>query len=167
MPALTSLTARLLGALAVVVFLTLVVDVLWGVFTRYALGHQAPWSEELARLLLVWLSMLGTALAYVHRSHLGVDVILISLAQPARHIATVTIYLLVLVFALGVMVYGGSMLFLERLDAGQVMSTLPLRKAWMYLAIPVSGLLMGVVALGDLIQQVRQGPGGAAVTESR
>jgi TRAP-type C4-dicarboxylate transport system permease small subunit len=153
---LRTLASQLLATLSVVVFAVLVVDVLWGVFTRYALGHQAPWTEEFARLLLVWLSMLGTALAYAHRSHLGVDVLLVSLAQPARHLAALAIYLLVLAFAAGVMVYGGSTLFLERLDAGQVMSTLPMRKAWMYLAIPVAGLLTSVFALDDILAEARQ-----------
>lgn len=156
MTGLKALSARLLGTLSVVVFVTLVVDVLWGVFTRYALGHQAAWSEELARLLLVWLSMLGTALAYAHRSHLGVDVVLLSLAAPARQLATLAIALFVLAFALGVMVYGGSTLFLERLDAGQVMSTLPIRKAWMYLAIPTSGLLMAILAVDDVLATLRR-----------
>lgn len=155
MAGLKALTARLLGTLSVVVFVTLVVDVLWGVFTRYALGQQAAWSEELARLLLVWLSMLGTALAYAHRSHLGVDVLLLSLAAPARQLATLSIGLFVLVFAGGVMVYGGTTLFLERLDAGQVMSTLPIRKAWMYLSIPTSGLFMALLAFDDLLATLR------------
>jgi TRAP-type C4-dicarboxylate transport system permease small subunit len=155
MTGLKLLTSRILGALSVAAFVVLVIDVLWGVLTRYAFGHQAPWSEEVARLLLIWLSMLGTALAYVHRSHLGVDVLLLALAQPARQIAYVTIHLLVLTFAVGVMVYGGSALFLERMDAGQVMSTLPMRKAWMYLAVPVSGLLMTVFAVDAIIEDTR------------
>jgi TRAP-type C4-dicarboxylate transport system permease small subunit len=162
-----SLASQLLAAFSVVTFVVLVLDVLWGVFTRYAIGQQAPWSEEVARLLLVWLSMLGTALAYVHRSHLGVDVLLVSLAPPARHVALVVIYLLVITFALGVMGYGGAALFLERLDSGQVMSTLPMRKAWMYLAIPVSGVLMGIVAIGDLVQQLRSGLSDAPAVEPR
>ncbi len=31
----------------------LVFDVVWGVFTRYVMGEQAKWTEELARFLLV------------------------------------------------------------------------------------------------------------------
>lgn len=155
MTSLTRLSLRFLATLSVSVFAVLVVDVLWGVATRYLLGHQAPWTEELARLLLVWLSMLGTALAYAHGSHLGVDVVLEALAQPARTVATLSVHLLVLAFALGVMVYGGTSLFLERLDAGQVMSTLPVRKAWMYLAIPVSGTLMTVFAAEAIVSLIR------------
>ncbi len=44
------------------VFLILVLVVLWGVGGRYLFGTQASWSEELARLLMVWLALLGSAL---------------------------------------------------------------------------------------------------------
>lgn len=167
MTSLRLFASRLIATLSVTVFVVLVVDVLWGVFTRYALGQQASWSEEIARLLLVWLSMLGTALAYGERSHLGVDVLLKALTGPARWIATLAIYLLVLAFSVGVMVYGGTSLFLERLDAGQVMSTLPIYKAWMYFAIPVSGIMMTIFAVDDIRLTLRQAIDGDAAVESR
>jgi TRAP-type C4-dicarboxylate transport system permease small subunit len=167
MTGLKLLTSHILGWLSIGVFTTLVIDVLWGVLTRYALGGQAPWSEELARLLLIWLSMLGTALAYTTRSHLGVDVLAEALAPDARRIGAIAVHSLVLVFATGVMVYGGTTLFLERMDAGQVMSTLPIRKAWMYLAIPVSGLLMTVFAVDLVLEQLRGGPAPGRDMESQ
>ncbi|MHC5158432.1 MAG: TRAP transporter small permease, partial [Planctomycetota bacterium] len=52
---------RLLEAALILAVAVLVLDVLWGVFTRYALSEQAKWSEELARFLLVWISLLGGA----------------------------------------------------------------------------------------------------------
>jgi TRAP-type C4-dicarboxylate transport system permease small subunit len=111
--------------------------------------------------------MLGTALAYAHGSHLGVDVVLEALAPPARTVATFTVHTLVLAFAFGVMVYGGTSLFLERLDAGQVMSTLPMRKAWMYLAIPISGALMTVFAVDAIAALIRQRAAEARPVEPR
>jgi len=167
MTSLRLIALRTLGVLSISVFVILVVDVLWGVATRYVLGHQAPWTEELARLLLVWLSMLGTALAYAHGSHLGVDVVLEALAQPARTVATMTVHLLVLAFAVAVMVYGGTALFMERLDAGQVMSTLPARKAWMYLSIPISGALMTVFAFHAVVALTRHHLAGVKPPEPR
>ena len=68
----------------------LTLDVLWGVFTRFVLGSglahkmlsgvipethlgQAVYTDELACVLLVWISMLGAALAFGRKAHLGVD----------------------------------------------------------------------------------------------
>jgi TRAP-type C4-dicarboxylate transport system permease small subunit len=149
-PAIRQHTARALGVLSVIIFTVLVVDVLWGVATRYLLGSQATWSEELARLLLVWVSLLGAALAYAERSHLGVDALLIALDPFARRIAVLTSHLLVLLFAIGVMVYGGSVLFADRYQAGQMLSAIPILKAWVYLSVPVSGVLITIFAIDAL-----------------
>ena len=52
---------RLLKCLLIAAVAALVADVVWGVFTRYVIGEQAKWSEELARFLLIWVSLLGGA----------------------------------------------------------------------------------------------------------
>ena len=41
----------------------MVLDVFWGVITRYLLESQSSWTDELARFLLVWLSIMGAAYA--------------------------------------------------------------------------------------------------------
>jgi len=144
-------TARGLGALSVVVFLALVLDVLWGVVTRYVLGHQAPWTEELARFLLVWLGMAGAALAYIDNKHLGVDALTRLLDPSGRRLAHVVTHSSVFLFAAGVMVWGGVQLFTDRWQAGQVMSALAIKRAWFYLSIPVSGLLIAIFALDTVV----------------
>ncbi len=59
-----------------VMFVTgfLVIDVMWQVFTRYnPLMHPSKWTEELARMLLIWVSLMGASLAFERKGHLGVD----------------------------------------------------------------------------------------------
>lgn len=150
--------SRLLGWLCVGIFTALVLDVLWGVLTRYVFGRQAPWSEEVARFLLIWLSMVGAALAYLHNNHLGVDIVTRLLDPSARRIVAFLNHCLVLAFAAGVMVYGGGALFVERWQSGQVMSSLPLLKAWFYLSVPVSGALIAVFALDAAVGTARGRP---------
>ncbi|MCG8615778.1 MAG: TRAP transporter small permease [Desulfobacterales bacterium] len=53
--------------------MTMAVIVAVQVFCRYVLNHSLFWSEELARLILVWLTFLGATVAYYHRAHPGVD----------------------------------------------------------------------------------------------
>ena len=54
---------RILQWIVIALMGVLVLDVLWGVLSRYAFGQQAKWSEELARLLLVWVSLFGASVA--------------------------------------------------------------------------------------------------------
>src|SRR5262249_21495399 len=43
------------------------------VFTRYVLDNPLIWSEEVARYLFVWVSMIGGALAVREAKHFGLD----------------------------------------------------------------------------------------------
>ena len=61
-----------LEVLLVVGMAVLVVDVLWGVFSRYALGEQTRWPEELAGYRLVWSSLMGAAVPFREKGHRGV-----------------------------------------------------------------------------------------------
>ena len=145
------LTARALGWLAIIVFLILVFDVLLGVFSRKILGDQIRWTEELARFLLVWISFLGGAIAYIDDKHLGVDLLIERFDPLARRFSRVLVHGLIFAFALFVMGVGGTRLVLERFEAGQLMPALQIEKAWFYLAVPISGYLIALFALGNLL----------------
>ena len=84
----------------------LVLDVLWGVFTRYALTEQAKWSEELARFLLVWVSLLGGAAAFGEKAHLGVDYFVGKFDPSAHKLITIIGQLIILFFAVTVFIVG-------------------------------------------------------------
>jgi TRAP-type C4-dicarboxylate transport system permease small subunit len=164
---LKNITARVLGALCVVVFCALVFDVLWGVATRYIAGRQAFWTEELARFLLLLLAMSGAALAYIEGKHLGVDALTSALHPAARRITCLLSHLAVFFFAASVMIYGGGWLFCDRWEAGQMMASIPRKKAWFYASLPVSGFLIALFSLDAVIAEVRRafGSGGGMMTE--
>jgi len=141
----------LLGGISVATFGVLVVVVLLGVFTRHVMQDQVRWSEELARLLLVWISFLGGAIAYIDDKHLGVDLFVSRLDPAAARVAAIFCHLLVLGFGFFVMGVGGTRIVMDRFDSGQLLPALQLNRAWFYLAIPVSGWLISLFAVGNLI----------------
>jgi TRAP-type C4-dicarboxylate transport system permease small subunit len=137
--------------LTVALLLLLTWDVLWGVGTRFLLGDQARWTEELARLLLIWVSLLGGAVAYSVRAHLGLDLVTARIdpmvADGCRRFVAAVVY----IFALAVLVVGGSMLLAERVQFGSVMPALRISRAWQYLAAPVAGTLICITAVRELM----------------
>jgi TRAP-type C4-dicarboxylate transport system permease small subunit len=144
----------LLRAACAGVFLLLVTCVLWGWITR-ELGNQARWSEELARMLLVWLSLLGAALAYAERAHLGIDLLTNRFDATTARWSEILVHGLTAIFALLLLMGGGGALFWERWESGQVLPALQIRKAWLYAAAPVSGAAILVFALDLLRATVR------------
>ena len=133
---------RILGYILVVLMGTMTLDVLWGVITRYALGGQADWTEELARFLLIWMGILGGAYASGQGGHLSIDLLMPKLQFQARKRLITLISLLIIAFALTVMVIGGSRLMYITQVLGQLSAAMQFPMALVYAVVPISGLLV-------------------------
>jgi TRAP-type C4-dicarboxylate transport system permease small subunit len=151
---------RGLELLIIATMALLVVDVVWGVFTRYALGEQAKWSEELARFLLVWVALLGGALAFRTKTHLGVDYFVNLLHPDAHRLTAVVADLVVLFFAGAVLLLGGASVVREALALEQTTPALGWKMGYVYLALPISGFFVVLYTVDNLIETVRGRPTG-------
>lgn len=144
-------SARALEALTASLFGLLTLTVLWGVATRYIPGIvPSDWTEELAIHLLVWVSLLGAALTYRERGHLGVDWFVGKLDPAARPLAATLAELSVLAFAVLILGYGGFRLVAETLAAGQVTPVLQWKAGYVYASVPLSGLFFAGFAIEHL-----------------
>ena len=137
--------------LTVVLFALLTLDVLWGVVSRYVLGSQSRWTEEFAIYALVWVSMLGAALMFRERGHLGVDYFVGKLDPSARRLAAVIAEIAVMVFAGFLLVYGGFMLVSETLKSGQVTPAMGWKVGYLYSVVPLSGLFIVAFSIEHLV----------------
>ncbi len=139
----------------------LVVDVVWGVFTRYAMGQQAKWTEELARFLLVWVALLGGAVAFRTKAHLGVDYFVNLLHPDARRSTAVVAHLVVLFFAGSVLLVGGTSVVSEALALEQTTPALGWKMGYVYLALPISGFFVALYTVDNLLETLRGSPAGS------
>ncbi len=141
-----------------VIFFTgfLVIDVVWGVFTRYVIGHQSPWTEELARMLLIWVSLLGASIGFIRKSHLGVDYFVGKLNQKWQLISQFVIYVLVAFFAGVVLVYGGYRVVSSVLQNGQPSAALKIQWGYVYLAVPISGFFIVIFSIQMMTEVLRE-----------
>ena len=133
---------RLLEIFLIVIFAVLVLDVLWQVFSRYALNRSFSWTEELARFSLIWLSILGAAYLNGKREHLSMDFLYQKFSKKTRKKVLVFIELCIFLFALIVMVIGGFNLVYTTLHLGQLSGTLRIPLGYIYAILPISGLLI-------------------------
>ncbi|RKX45688.1 MAG: TRAP transporter small permease [Verrucomicrobia bacterium] len=132
----------------------LVFDVVWGVFTRYVMGEQAKWTEELARFLLVWVSLLGGALAFGTKGHLGVDYFVGKLHPDARKLMAVIAHGIVLFFAGAIFLYGGGRVVADALAMEQMTPALGWKMGHVYLALPIAGIFMVLFTLENLLETI-------------
>jgi TRAP-type C4-dicarboxylate transport system permease small subunit len=62
------------------------------------LGASLSWYDEVASILLAWITYYGAALAALKRSHIGFDDVLRLLPVPARKVAVIVAEILVIFF---------------------------------------------------------------------
>ena len=140
-----------LEVLLVVGMAVLVVDVLWGVFSRYALGEQTRWTEELAVYLLVWISLLGAALTFREKGHLGVDYFVGKLEPSVRRLSAIFVEVIVFAFSAFALVHGGWNLVIKTFASGQVLPALNLPMGYVYSVVPISGVVFCIFAFEHLM----------------
>jgi len=150
---------KVLERLLVLLMAVLVLDVLWQVFSRFALRAPSSFTDELARFLFIWIGLLGAAYVTGQRLHLAIDLLAERLsAKSARRLDKI-VQLAVLLFALAVLVVGGGRLVYITFTFNQISPTLQIPLGYVYSVVPLSGLLIAFYAIADL---VRPGPGPRA-----
>lgn len=133
---------------------TMIIVVTWQVFSRYVLKAPSSLTEEIARFQLIWLGLLGSVYTFKNRMHVGIDILVAPLKGKARLSTEIFTLLACLVFAIVILIYGGSRLVALTYELNQNSAALGIRMAYIYSIIPISGVLMSLYALqytGDAI----------------
>lgn len=147
MKKITQIIDAVLSRALILLMACLVGAVLWQVISRYIFSSPSSWTEELARFLLIWISLLGAAYAFRSGMHLALDVLPQKLeGVSAVWLKTFTI-VLVVVFSVAVLIVGGGSLVQLTWELKQYSAVLGLPMSYVYSVIPVSGLLICFYAI--------------------
>lgn len=128
----------------------MVVVVTWQVISRYAMGDPSPWTEEVARMLLIWVGLLGGAYAYREKAHLGLDLMRQKAGNVGKRRLDMITDISCGVFALAVLVIGGGSLVQLTWELRQTTAVLGIPMAWVYTVLPLSGALIVYYSLASL-----------------
>ncbi len=133
---------RIVDAVLASIILAMTAVIVISVFYRYVLNLPLSWTDEIARIMIVWLSFVGGYMALREGKHIGFDLVVKKLSAPVRAAVEVIGQAAVLVFLL-VVVWQGFIFAGKFLDTPMEYTQIPL--GWVaYSTIPVSGLLMAV-----------------------
>lgn len=159
---LTKLTKNIvafLSILCVIAITGLTIIVFVQVFSRF-IKYSLPGTEELARLLIVWLTFLGTSLAIYEKMHLGVRyfVGLVSINKQKK--IDFLIHMLMIVF-FGVLVVYGFKLTMTTMATTSPALQLPM--GFFYGVIPISSLFSIYFILVNMINPSNSRQGEATL----
>lgn len=141
---------RILAVFLMILMAAIVVDVTWQVLSRFIVGNPSSVTEEIARFLLIWIGLLGAAYAFRTHAHLGLDLVTSQLPMQKRVLAEVASQMVSFLFAALVMVYGGIKLVSLQLELGQTSAALQVRMGYVYMVIPLAGVLICIYAIDNV-----------------
>jgi TRAP-type C4-dicarboxylate transport system permease small subunit len=143
---------RVLEWVVVVLMLVLFVEVTLGVVFR-AIGSSLIWYDELASVLLAWLTFYGAALASVKRAHIGCPELLQAMSWRARRALDIVAEVLVIAFF--VLLGGVGLVILPVLATDALVSIPSVPMSVVQSVIPVSAALIVVAEALYLVDLVR------------
>lgn len=160
---------RILGPVLVGLMALAVINVLWQVFSRYVLGAPSSFTQELARFLLIWVGVLGAGYGVGQHDHLALELLPNRLEGRSRAWLRIVIQGCILLFAGGVLVAGGLRLVYIQLSLGQTSASLNIPLGYVYLVLPLTGVVMGFYCLVHIrryFRMLQEGAGTETDSES-
>lgn len=139
-----------LGKTLVLIMSVMVINVLWQVFTRYVTGNPSSFTDELARYLMIWIGVLGAAYVSGRNLHVAIDILPLRQNLKTQKKLKIIVTILIILFVLFAFVIGGTRLVYISYVLGQQSPSLQLPLAFVYVIIPISGLLIMYYKISDL-----------------
>ncbi len=147
---LSDFVDRLARFLITVMMAAMVLIILFGVFNRFLFKLPVSWTEEVAKYLLIWISMLGSAVAIRIGAHVGVGLLVTRLGEKRRNVISWMNQVLIMLFIIS-LVWLGMKLCIREID--QMGYATRISMFYPFLAIP-AGCLMIIVQLLYLMKML-------------
>ncbi len=137
----------LLAAITIVVLMQVIVRF---VLTNFGLNISAPWTEELARYLLVWLIFLGAAVGCRRMQLISLGFVVTG--TPALVGAALRYAALALCLMLFWLLIRYGFEFVQVIGRTELSPVMQIPKTWVYWAMPVGAALMIVNTIAFVVE---------------
>lgn len=154
-------TARLEEAAVFTILLGLVITLVLQVASRFVFKFPLAWTEELARIGLLWLVFIGAAVAARRAEHFAVELFMEKVPLPGKAMIARAVGALVVAFFLVLTLIAAHS---AHFGALQTLPALGVSVAWATTAIPVGCALMAVHFAAALTSGVTAGSASEAAS---
>ncbi len=138
-------TAILLIAMTAVVLLQIIL--------RYFFSFPTPWAEEIARILMIWIVLIGAAGMMIQGEHLCVDVFYRHFSVSVKKVIRVVYDVAILIFA-GFVMWHSCRLLMNPVIYKSYTPIARLPLILYYLGLPISMGGIAIFEIGDIIEGV-------------
>lgn len=141
---------KVLGIFCVALLGFLVILVTWQVFTRFVLDNPSVISEELAKIVFVWLVLFGSAYVFGEREHMAIEYMKDKLPLKIKSIVEIFIEIVIFAFSGFVLVWGG--IIATELTLTQQSAALQVPIGYLYSALPITGVIILYYCLYNIVE---------------
>lgn len=144
----------------------LLVVLTWQIGTRWLLNDPSLWSEELARVLFMYMSLIGCAIAIKTGSHVNITFFSDKLPEKTRLFLVLSLELAVLVSIFAIIYLGYQ--HVQRTAFFELI-TLGISSKWMNYSLPLGGLFMVIrqtQKMLGIVAEYRKGDTSASLHNS-
>lgn len=136
-------TAIFSGILSCIFLIINIVDITIGVIARQSGISSIVWTEEVARISLVWCVLIGASAAFYEGDNMSIDFVVRVLPEPMKNFCAIIAFMIEII-VLGVLIYFG----IQNVMGGWTMRTMALRipRAIPLMAVPI-GMGLFIVVL--------------------
>lgn len=132
------------------------------VFCRFGLKFSLSWADELAMVLLVWLTFLGAGAAMRDRMHYAFDYLVRALPPRGRRAVKAGGHVLCLAMTVLLFFWSGQVVWLI---TDWVMPATGMPRSWVYAACPVGCVFLVLYQVRNLLADWRAPEEPAAATD--
>ncbi len=142
----------LLDTACIVFLVATILIVLFQVFNRFWFNLPAPWTEEFSRYIFVYLCVLGITRGVRDDAHIKLELIVSAFPEKVQTVANLLIDIIVIILLCGMIVSGFKFLPISMTRRA---ATLNISMYYLYIAIPVSAIVMVLFILRRNIDLLR------------
>ena len=144
---LTAFADRVLCRLCILLFMVILVTMVLQIFFRYVFSAPLTWTEELARYLYIWACWCGAPVAMRRGNHVAITVLSERLPRRVAQGVSLLTQAVGLFFLFELALQGTKLTFRSH---SVTAITLPIPWSFIYLAAPLSALLMALLCLESI-----------------
>lgn len=140
---------KILGWFCIIIFSFMVLMTTYQVIVRYVFSNPSALSETLTKYAFVWLILYSSAYVFGQRDHISINFVKDKQKESTKRFLNIFIELIVIIFACLVMVYGG--IRVSSMNLLQFDSILNVPTGYIYSAIPLSGILIIIYSIYNIL----------------
>ena len=144
---------KLILFICVVLFMLMTVVGTYQILVRYVFKSPSTISEELISYSFAWMSMFAASYIFGKRDHMRMVFFIEKFTKNAQRTVAVITELVILLFALGVLVGGGS--YITSLSMTQMTPALKISMGYIYLVLPVCGVMTSIYSILNIVDLMK------------